>query len=48
MEVVDIRMTHALGYGMSGEAGQPFLVAFVEQFVTGLILWFHFHIPHGG
>ncbi|KDY80068.1 hypothetical protein AB92_5659 [Escherichia coli 2-474-04_S3_C1] len=32
---------------MPGEAGQPFLVAFVEQFVTGLILLFHFHIPHG-
>ncbi len=32
---------------MPGEAGQPFLVAFVEQLVTGLILWFHFHIPHG-
>lgn len=47
MEVVDIRMTHAPGYGVPGEAGQPFLVAFVEQLVTGLILWFHFHIPHG-
>ncbi|EGW96260.1 hypothetical protein ECSTECDG1313_1373 [Escherichia coli STEC_DG131-3] len=41
-------MTHASGYGVPGEAGQPFLVAFVEQLVTGLILWFHFHIPHGG
>ncbi len=29
------------------EAGQPFLVAFVEPFVAGLILLFHFHIPHG-
>ncbi|ELJ36301.1 hypothetical protein WKU_04752, partial [Escherichia coli KTE177] len=48
MEVVDIRMTHAPGYGVPGEAGQPFLVAFVEQLVTGLILWFYFHIPHGG
>ena len=41
-------MSHAPGYGVPGEAGQPFLVAFVEQFVTGLILLFHFHIPHGG
>ncbi|HGY7825834.1 hypothetical protein ACTZLP_22760 [Escherichia coli] len=47
MEVVDIRMTHAPGYGVPGEAGQPFLVAFVEPFVAGLILLFHFHIPHG-
>ncbi|HFH0624693.1 TPA: hypothetical protein ACGHFD_003941 [Escherichia coli] len=37
MEVVDIRMTHAPGYGVPGEAGQPFLVAFVEPFVAGLI-----------
>ncbi|MEQ3417621.1 hypothetical protein AAAY92_22490, partial [Escherichia coli] len=35
------------GYGVPGEAGQPFLVAFVEPFVAGLILLFHFHIPHG-
>ncbi|EOC0206523.1 hypothetical protein ABNY88_09275 [Escherichia coli] len=30
-------MTHAPGYGVPGEAGQPFLVAFVEPFVAGLI-----------